>query len=60
MFHDFKVMFIQLNEATNYTVHVPNHVAWITFISSPSQSLKGGFIMTYNIICHDEATLQSF
>ena len=29
LFHDFKVMFIQLNEATNHTVHVANHSAFI-------------------------------
>ena len=38
LFHDFKVMFIQLNEATNHTVHVANHSAFT--------ALKGGFIMT--------------
>ena len=26
IFHDFKVMFIQLNEATNHTVHVQTTV----------------------------------
>ena len=46
IFHDFKVMFIQLNEATNHTVHVSNHGALSTFIAL-SEALKGGFIMTY-------------
>ena len=46
IFHDFKVMFIQLNEATNHTVHVSNHGALSTFIVL-SETLKGGFIMTY-------------
>ena len=39
-------MFIQLNEATNHTVHVSNHGALSTFIAL-SEALKGGFIMTY-------------
>ena len=30
IFHDFKVMFIQLNEATNHTVHISNHGALST------------------------------
>ena len=50
IFHDFKVMFIQLNEATNHTVHVSNHGALSTFIAL-SEALKGGFIMTYIYIC---------
>ena len=33
------------------------HGACNTFIAL-SEALKGGFIMTYYIICHDEATLQ--
>ena len=46
IFHDFKVMFIQLNEATNHTVHISNHGELSTFIAL-SEALKGGFIMTY-------------
>ena len=46
MFHDFIVMFIQLNEATNHTVHILNHCELITFIAL-SEALKGRFIMTY-------------
>ena len=45
IFHDFKVMFIQFNEATNHTVHVSNHSGFITSM----EALKGGFIMTYII-----------
>ena len=44
-------MFIQLNEATNHTVHVSNHGARSTFIAL-SEALKGGFIMTYIYICN--------
>ena len=36
-------MFIQLNEATNHTVHVSNHGA----LSTLSEALKGGFIITF-------------
>ena len=35
--HDFKVMFIQLNEATNHTGHVSNHGAHSTLL----EALKG-------------------
>ena len=44
IFHDFKVMFIWLNGATNNTVHASNYAACITALS---KALKGGFIMTY-------------
>ena len=27
IFHDFKVMFIQLNEATNHTVYIPVYLS---------------------------------
>ena len=43
IFHNFKVMFIQLNEATNHTVHVLKHGAHSALL----EALKGGFIMTY-------------
>ena len=46
IFHDFKV---KLNEATNHTVHVSNHGALsvLSALSTLSEALKGGFIMTY-------------
>ena len=49
IFHDFKVVFIQLNEATNHTVHISNHGSRSTFIVL-SEALKGVFSMTYNIL----------
>ena len=43
---DFKVMFIQLNEATNHTVHISNHRARSTL----SEALKGGlYIISMNL-----------
>ena len=50
IFHNFKVMFIQLNDATNHTVHVSNHGELSTFIAL-LEALKGGFIMAYVFIC---------
>ena len=41
-----KVMFMQLNEATNNTVHISNHGEGSTFIAL-LEALKGSFIMTY-------------
>ena len=49
IFHDFKIVFIQLNEATNHTMHILNHGELSTFIAL-SEALKGGFIITYIII----------
>ena len=42
IFHDFKVMFIQLNEATNHTVHLSKHGApWCMYIYSTVGSFEG-------------------
>ena len=56
IFHDFKVMFIQLNEATNHTVHVSNHGALSTFIASTVGSFEGWlhhdiYIYIYIYVC---------